>query len=306
MAAQPAHARVAGLVRSPWDSAFLDLVSKAERNLLLVSPFIKSQSTQRIVTELSRRGIRDKIRVVGLTNLRAESALNGATDLEALVQLGNALPQLELTHIPGLHAKVYAADEKMAVITSANLTEPGIRDNLEYGVALTDPHFVQQVRRDFENYARLGARILPADVEALLGETRELKELLRAAEKSIHAKARKAFREKLKATQDRILRHRARGKTTQSLLCEAILFSLSKGPLPTTELHPLVQRLQPDLCNDSIDRVIEGVHFGKRWKHHVRSAQQRLKREGRIRFDGQLWHLIADGARSEEVQIWNE
>lgn len=60
------------------------------------------------------------------------------------------------------------------------------------------------------------------------------------------------------------------------------------------ELHPLIQRLQPDLCDDSIDRVIEGVHFGKKWKHHVRSAQQFLKRQGRIRYDGARWHLVGE------------
>jgi hypothetical protein len=303
MATPSARTPLASLVRSPWDSAFGDLVSHVESNLLLVSPFIKTQSVQRIVIELSRRGVCDKIRVVGLTNLRPESALNGATDLEALIQLGNCLPRFELTHIPGLHAKVYAADETAAVITSANLTEPGIRNNLEYGVALRDPHLVRQVRNDFENYGRLGARILISDVEVLLAETRELKELFKAAERSIHRRARKLFEEKLKSTQNQLLRHRAKGKTTQGLLCEAILFSLSKGPLRTSELHPLVQGLQPDLCDDSIDRVIDGVHFGKKWKHHVRSAQQRLKTEGKIRFDGELWHLVPNGT-TQEVHPW--
>lgn len=281
------------LLRSPWDSTFLDLISEAQSHLLLVSPFVKAQSAQRIISELRRRDVHNRIRVVGLTNLRPDSVLNGATDLEALVALGNSLPGFELTHIPGLHAKVYAADRKSAVVTSANLTESGIRDNLEYGVALAEPGLVEQICRDFENYARLGARILPSEMTSLLGEANELKGLLKAAQSSIHARARKAFQEKLRSTENQLLRHRAKGKTTQGLLCEAILFSLSKGPLATSDLHPLVKRLQPDLCDDSIDRVIDGVHFGKKWKHHVRSAQQRLKSEGRIRYDGTLWHLIS-------------
>ena len=69
------------------------------------------------------------------------------------------------------------------------------------------------------------------------------------------------------------------------------LFILAKGPLRTTELHPMIQQLQPDICDDSIDRVIDGVHFGKRWKHYVRTAQQFLKRTGRVYFDGDRWHL---------------
>jgi hypothetical protein len=53
----------------------------------------------------------------------------------------------------------------------------------------------------------------------------------------------------------------------------------------------MIQQLQPDICDDSIDRVIDGVHFGKRWKHYVRTAQQFLKRTGRVYFDGDRWHL---------------
>jgi phosphatidylserine/phosphatidylglycerophosphate/cardiolipin synthase-like enzyme len=90
------------------------------------------------VSELTRRGVQEQVRVVALTNLRPESALSGAMDLEAIVELGSTLPRFELTRLPGLHAKVYPADDRLAVVTSANLTEPGITGNLEYGVALTD------------------------------------------------------------------------------------------------------------------------------------------------------------------------
>ena len=88
-----------------------------------------------------------------------------------------------------------------------------------------------------------------------------------------------------------LLKHRAKGTTTHAILSDTILFILAKGPLRTTELHPMIQQLQPDICDDSIDRVIDGVHFGKRWKHYVRTAQQFLKRTERVYFDGDRWHL---------------
>jgi phosphatidylserine/phosphatidylglycerophosphate/cardiolipin synthase-like enzyme len=47
------------------------------------------------------------------------------------VELGSTLPRFELTHLPGLHAKVYPADDRLAVVTSANLTESGITGNCE-------------------------------------------------------------------------------------------------------------------------------------------------------------------------------
>jgi hypothetical protein len=37
--------------------------------------------------------------------------------------------------------------------------------------------------------------------------------------------------------------------------------------------------------------VIDGQRFGKRWKHDVRNAQQYLKRQGIIVFDGRKWQL---------------
>lgn len=282
----------AHLITSPWTEAFAEIIKAVQTDLLLVSPFVKSRSVDRIVSELQRRSIDKEVSVVFLTDLRPECTLNGSLDLEALVSLSKAFPHFELTHLPSLHAKVYVADEKLAVITSANLTEPGLSGNLEYGVAFTDALVVRQVRQDFEKYAHLGARVLPRDVEVLFNETRELKLLFKKAEQSIRTQARRAFQEKLKATQIQLLRQRAKGKTTQGMHCDGILFLLARGPLRTAELQPLVQQLQPDLCDDSIDRVIDGVHFGKRWKHHVRSAQQFLKRTGRISYDGERWHLV--------------
>jgi hypothetical protein len=37
--------------------------------------------------------------------------------------------------------------------------------------------------------------------------------------------------------------------------------------------------------------MIDGVNFGKKWKHQVRTAQQHLKRQGEISFDGERWSL---------------
>jgi phosphatidylserine/phosphatidylglycerophosphate/cardiolipin synthase-like enzyme len=281
------------LLRSPWVDTFRQLVSIVKEDLLLVSPFVKSEPIDQVISILKRRGVQNSIRLSALTNLRPESALNGSMDLEAMVLLSECLPKFELTHLPSLHAKVYVADSQMAILTSGNLTEPGLNGNLEYGVAFGDEQVVTQVRRDFENYARLGARVSPTEITAFLNEVRELKVLFNRTQRTIRAQARRAFKEKLEATHTQLLRHRAKGRTTHAILSETVLFLLAKGPLPTVELHPLIQRLHPDICDDSIDRVIDGVHFGKRWKHYVRNAQQSLKREGRIRFDGERWHLVS-------------
>jgi phosphatidylserine/phosphatidylglycerophosphate/cardiolipin synthase-like enzyme len=282
------------LVRSPWAQPFQQLVSIAQRELLLVSPFIKSESTDQILSNLQRRGVDKEIHVMVLTNLRPESVLSGSTDVEALSTLSRALPKFDLVHLPSLHAKVYVADDKAAVVTSANLTRPGIGGNLEYGVAFTDRSIVREIRCDFQSYSHLGATVAASDIEVMLRETRDLKAAFTKAEQSIRAEARRTFREKLQAAHIRLLRQRAKGNTTHAILSDTILFLLARGPLRTTELHPLIQQLHPDVCDDSIDRVIGGVHFGKRWKHYVRNAQQFLKRTGRISYDGERWRLVAE------------
>ena len=64
------------------------------------------------------------------------------------------------------------------------------------------------------------------------------------------------------------------------------------SPMSTASLHPQIAQIHPDLCDDSIDRVIDGRSYGKKWKHAVRTAQQQLKGRGAINYDGGLWRIV--------------
>jgi hypothetical protein len=281
----------AGLVRSPWGELFSQLISLARNELLLVSPFIKTQPINDLLSNLQQREVDRDITVLAVTNLRPESVLAGSTDVEALAALSRRLPRFKLIHLPSLHAKVYVADDQAAVVTSANLTPSGIAGNLEYGVAFTERRVVREIRRDFEGYSSLGAEVTAPEIEVIAQETIELRKAFIAAEKSIRRDAKRSFNRLLESANLRLLRQRARGKTTHAILADTILFFLARGPLRTIELHPLIQQLHPDICDDSVDRVIDGVHFGKRWKHYVRTAQAHLRRTGRIYTDGNRWYL---------------
>lgn len=96
-------------------------------------------------------------------------------DLDALSELGKNVPGFELTHLPSVHAKVYVADWRMAIVTSGNLTQPGLCGNIEYGVALSDESMVKQVRSDVEGYASLGAKVSIDDIAALSAEMQHLR-----------------------------------------------------------------------------------------------------------------------------------
>ena len=66
---------------------------------------------------------------------------------------------------------------------------------------------------------------------------------------------------------DAVLALRA-GEATTTIFGRAVLYALRRrGAMTTVEIHDVVRRLLPDLCDDRVDRVIGGVSFGKKWKH---------------------------------------
>jgi len=280
-------------VRSPCADSFRRLISVARSDLLLVSPFVKRQATAEVISTLRSQRTDNLVRLKLVTNLRPENILNGSVDLDAASDFSDNLSKFELVHLPSLHAKVYVADEQAALITSANLTQPGLEENLEYGVSVTDPSLVRSVRRDWEEYSRLGAKVEASTLKTLLAESTDLKEAFLKAERSIRSDARRALQQKLDAINLQLLKERARGQTAHSVFADSIIFLLKGGPLPTTAINARIKQLHPDLCDDSVNRVIDGVHFGKKWKHGVRTAQVFLRRKGVIRRHGDLWRLVA-------------
>ena len=57
---------------------------------------------------------------------------------------------------------------------------------------------------------------------------------------------------------------RLRGESTNATFAKTILYLLRRrGPMATEELHPHIQRIHPDLCDDSVDRVVAGENYGK-------------------------------------------
>ena len=102
---------------------------------------------------------------------------------------------------------------------------------------------------------------------------------------------RREFDRRLRKVDDDLLRVRAAGRTAHAIFADTILHLLRRGPMKTVEIHQGVKRVHPDLCDDRIDRVISDQHFGKKWKHGVRTAQVFLRRRGDIRLENGKWHL---------------
>jgi hypothetical protein len=285
------------LLRRGWQSRLEELVGSAERSLFIAAPFITQSGVEVVQSRLSS-SIRERGEIRVLTSLDVLSICQGTCDPLALKSLFGDTPSSILTHLPRLHAKVYIADDRAAIITSGNLTAGGLVSNFEYGVAFDEPSLVERVKNDLEEYASLGAILGDEQLASFCEASERVRHAFREQTANVARKVREEFQRQARIAEDQLIRARLAGGATHTVFAKTILYLLKRhGPLKTVEQHPLIQAIHPDLCDDSIDRVIDGQHFGKKWKHAVRTAQQQLKAAGRIELgQDRRWVLTSGDA----------
>ena len=287
------------LFSSPLRPAVEDVFRNVERELVIVSPYIKEAETQWL-SERFRGAKREKLKLSVLTDVSADSVLCGALDVSALHGIAGAFPRATVTTLPRLHAKVYIADSRFALVTSANFTRPGMDLNAEYGVGIDNPEMVMRVKEDMVSYCRLG-NVLSIERLAELRDTAnrlasEFQRVQRAATTAVKRQFRESFRE----AHVEFLRAKVGNRSSHAIFAEALLYLLSRRPMATVQLQAAIKELLPDLCTDE-DLVINGQKFGKRWKHGVRTAQVYLRRGGRIYLEDGVWKLVPNGAKNENT-----
>lgn len=260
------------LIKHPWEPALRDLVRSARERLIISAPFITWPGWNAVDADLAPGAA-----VHVATALDARMASTGFLDVDALIDAARRRSMM-VRDVRALHAKVYVADEAAAIVTSGNLTEASLRRNVERGLLVTDRRLVAEIAEDVIRYA--GSRPVAEDQDLLpLAELAEqAREEHGETPPGIQAltPAEREFEERVRQL------HGAQGKSQNAIFGETILLLLRDGPLTTAELHPKIQAIHPDICNDDEDRVINGIRFGKKWKHAVRNAQQYLKRQSRI------------------------
>jgi len=229
-----------------------------------------------------------------MTDLRPDSVLAGSLHVQALLDLLDAGCKVKITALARVHAKVYLADTKVAWITSANLTTAALEHNLEYGVFIDDPSVAVNILQDMREYAQLGTVATRLQIQDYLTAIEALRKDYEAYRRVSETKFRQQFRERLEEATLEAIRLQIGSRSAHAVFAEAVLFLLRSGPMTTKEMHPKIQILLPELCDDQRDRVIDGRHFGKLWKHHVRTAQQYLKRSGVIDYHNGTWKLVGN------------
>ena len=275
------------LISSPVEAGFISVIREAQNELFISSPYVKEYGIRTILNNARTNNVRV------LTSLDWKNITGLGFDINALLLLWNKF-NVTVSSLGNLHAKVYVADNRVAFVTSANLTRGGLKENYEYGVMVRDKQIVSAMLEDMARYFSLGNIFDKTAIDDISIEVEEIINIRKEWEQSAEAKRwRKVLKEKEEALQTKVLTNRTRGKTINAVFAETIEYLLkNRGPLSTTDLHPLIQHIHPDICDDTIDRVIHSQHFGKRWKHLVRNAQLTLKLQGKIELQGMKWHLI--------------
>ena len=276
---------------SPFRPHLEELFDSAKQELLVASPYIKTREAEWVCNRLAKTGHDKSVRLKLLTDVRSSNVLQGSLDLAALRVFSTGLSRCDIINLPRLHAKVYVADETCAVITSANLTPSGLNSNLEYGVAITDPAVVRNVRRDLQLYAALGNPLTAQAIIELEKVSDDLRLEYQAIERSAERGLRQKFNETLRLADQQFLRAQVGSRSAHGLFADAMLYLLSFGPMSTRDMHLKLKELLPELCDDSAELVINGQTFGKKWKHVVRNAQVFLRRAGRIVRHEKGWAL---------------
>ena len=286
------------LLNGPWRCALADVASTAEHSLLIAVPYLKYEEVKWLCEQ-----IRPDIEITTLANIDPDAVSASALDIGAIRYLAEASPLAQVIALPNLHAKVFIADEKAAIVTSGNLTRSALDRNIEYGVLLHREDLVQSVLEDMQAFARLGSKI---ESDTIL-ELEQLETSLRQARAAITITALPEAKRKFSAVMRRakpILASAQVGKrSSNAVFGEAIKFALAHGPLTTPNIAKEVSKLMPALCDDSEELVINGQQYGKAWKHRLRNAQQHLKRNRIVTYDSQTRQWAISSPTVGEVAL---
>ena len=123
---------------------FMSLVENTNKEIKLCAPFIKTS----IVNDILKYK-KQNVKVTAITNVKLMSFYRKVLDIEALSKIINS--NGKVYNYPMLHAKVYIFDAAKLIISSANLTEAGLKKNKEYGIISDDRELINTANIDFRN-----------------------------------------------------------------------------------------------------------------------------------------------------------
>ena len=274
-----------------WQTTFESLLSSASESVTICAPYITEHGARIVRSALDRENA-PELHALLLTDMSPLAICAGATKPAAIADMRVTFSKSRAVHLPRLHAKVYVADRARAIVTSGNLTRGGLLCNRECGLLVDDPAKAAQIDDEIAAYAALGAEIDEVTLDTMCGLAVDARDAYRAQTESASRDATRRLEAVLQSATETMMRARLAGGSVSSVFAVTIEFLLRRhGALSTVAMEPMIQEIHPDLCDDEVDRVIDGKHYGMKWKHDVRNAQQHLKRRGVIALIDGSWTL---------------
>lgn len=116
-----------------------EVVASASERLLVCAPYVTRPGLDRV-----RNHVREGVTITILTRISIDSWVDGVCDPEAILDFMRFFDIREVGVSDRLHAKALIADDRIALVGSANLTRRAYAHNLEIQSSL-DAHEVDQV-----------------------------------------------------------------------------------------------------------------------------------------------------------------
>lgn len=281
------------VLQKNWNGRLADLIQSANEEIIISSPYVTFEGTKFIAENLSQNISKDGS-FLFVTNLSPINIYQKATDPNAFSSLTSAFQKIKIQHLPRLHAKVYIADSKRAIVTSGNLTAGGLRFNYEYGVEINNEQTVSAIKNDISEYASLGVEITKDRLASYCKISDEIKIEYSKVINAQRRQVKEKFNQLIREAEISLVELQLKKGAVHTVFAETILYLLRKnGSMTTEEIHQQIQNIHPDLCDEDIYTVISGVKRGRKWKHQVRTSQQNLKKVGKVEFQNGLWQLVS-------------
>lgn len=228
-----------------------------------------------------------------MTAMSPQSVLDGSLDIDALVLFVENLPRVTIVDVHRLHAKVYVADERRAIITSGNLTASAFTANFEYGVLVTDSAMAKRVSNHMQDYAQAGREVSGAELSRLHETSRHVLLQHQRTARELNVHARRELAEEWNNIAATFGAPPGLYETGSARFKSAIADILSShGQMTTRELCRIIQASWPYLCDDTLMRVARDGSRKRRWRHDIHTAQETLQRAGLIRRDREgRWYV---------------
>lgn len=114
-------------------------------------PFISQEGINFLMGSIQNRAYKiEKISIKLLICDSPKAYRSGTLDAKALLEFSKQRNVEIAAFGDGLHAKAFLIDNSMAIVTSANLTNGGLKGNLEIGFKISDKGLIDTLSKEFE------------------------------------------------------------------------------------------------------------------------------------------------------------